>query len=104
MGEIIKQELPHPQVSGKALRGLMDADGENRAIRSFLQMYGQQGMTTAKMRQHMIWSGWKNFWPDWVEKQESEGHLTKGGAQHWIRYLFSLEPAKTLLDQQPEKK
>lgn len=71
-------------------RDLIDPDdGENRAVRCFLMLYGTPGLTAGKMMQHMSASGWA-FWPEWVPEQR-EQHLTKGGAQHWLRHLFALE-------------
>lgn len=67
---------------------LLDDDGENRAVRAFLMLYGQQGVTAASMRCHMESMGYP-YWPDWVDEQP--GHLTKGGAQLWLRLLFDLE-------------
>lgn len=69
---------------------LIDTDGENRAVRAFLLLYGTAGgVTTGSMALHLSRSGFP-FWPKWVE---SEGgmHLTKGGAQAWLRHLFDLE-------------
>lgn len=67
---------------------LMDDDGENRAVRCFLMLYGQQGVTALSMKRHMEASGFP-YYPDWVS--EAPGHLTKGGAQLWLRLLFALE-------------
>ena len=68
---------------------LLDDDGENRAVRTFLMLYGAPGLTSTKMRDHMRASGFKDHSPDWVDL--APGHLTKGGAQHWLRMLFALE-------------
>ena len=66
-------------------------DGENRAVRAFLALYGGgSAVTTEAMKQHLERSGFP-FWPAWVPEPGARGHLTKGGAQHWIRHLFSLE-------------
>lgn len=70
----------------------IDDDGENRAVRCFLMLYGQHGVTAQSMKAHMVASG-HPYWPDWVD--EAPGHLTKGGAQLWLRLLFALEPALT---------
>lgn len=67
---------------------LLDSDGENRAVRAFLMLYGTPGLTVDSMRLHMQRSGYA-FWPEWVS--HASGHLTKGGAQHWLRMLFALE-------------
>ncbi|MFJ3047015.1 hypothetical protein ACIPEN_14385 [Herbaspirillum chlorophenolicum] len=65
-------------------------DGENQAVRDFLALYGcAGGISIKQMRDHMRRSGWKGCWPDWVD--ECDGHLTKAGAQSWLRHLFLLE-------------
>lgn len=69
-------------------RELLDDDGENRAVRAFLMMYGTPGLTALKMKKHMIASGFPHY-PDWVQ----DCHLTKAGAQIWLRQLFALEQA-----------
>ena len=75
-------------------RDLIDTDGENRAVRSFLMLYGQPGLTVGAMRKHLIALGFPH-WPEWVEfgGPGDAAHLTKGGAQHWLRHLFALEAA-----------
>lgn len=70
-------------------RELLGDEGENRAVRTFLMLYGTPGLTSIKMRDHMRASGWTDASPDWVD--QAPGHLTKGGAQHWLRMLFALE-------------
>lgn len=74
---------------------LLDDDGENRAVRSFLMQYGLQGLTVLRMRNHMELSGWHDCWPEWVNDPANEGHLTKGGAGDWLRFLFKLEDRAT---------
>jgi hypothetical protein len=69
-------------------RELLDVDGENRAVRAFLMLYGQRGVTAVSMKKHMEQMGYP-YAPAWVE--EEPGHLTKGGAQLWLRLLFALE-------------
>ena len=70
---------------------LVDADGENRAVRSFLLLYGANPQTTiGSMRSQMNLSGWTNH-PDWVNTEDPKEHLPKMGAQLWLRHLFSLE-------------
>jgi hypothetical protein len=70
-------------------RDLMDDDGENRAVRSFLALYGgTNSVTTHRMREHLAMSGFANCWPTWTV---DDMHLTKGGAQNWLRFLFALE-------------
>jgi hypothetical protein len=70
---------------------VQDAEGENKAVRSFLMLYGQPGLTVGQMKKHMTMSGFK-MWPAWVDTEPDEAHLTKAGAQLWIRHLFALEP------------
>lgn len=72
-------------------RELLDDDGENRAVRAFLMLYGSPGLTSVKMAAHMRAMGF-DFVPDWVD--QAPGHLTKGGAQAWLRLLFGLEAQK----------
>jgi hypothetical protein len=79
----IKQALAAP---------VQDAEGENKAVRCFLMLYGQSGLTVGQMKKHMAMSGFK-LWPAWVETEHDGAHLTKAGAQLWIRHLFALEAA-----------
>lgn len=73
-------------------RELLDGDGENRAVRCFLMLYGgTPGVSTSQMRNHLARSGFEDYWPDWTVQ---DMHLTKGGAQDWLRYLFRLEQAE----------
>lgn len=74
---------------GFDMRELLDEDGENCAVRSFLTGYGQQG-SVARMKLHMDACGFP-FWPAWVEDPDDQGRLTKGGAQDWLRHLFAME-------------
>lgn len=67
-----------------------DVDGENQAVRMFLLLYDQRGLTVARMREHMESAGWPQV-PEWATKPEAQGHLTKAGAQSWLRHLFALE-------------
>jgi hypothetical protein len=69
---------------------MQDVDGENKAVRSFLMLYGQPGLTVGQMKKHMNRSGFK-AWPAWVGAEPDGAHLTKAGAQLWIRHLFALE-------------
>lgn len=71
--------------------GLLDEDGENRAVRTFLMQWGYPGLTVGAMRDHMRRSGWDNCWPTWVAASHQQSHLTKAGAQIWLRHLFNLE-------------
>ncbi len=76
-----------------ALYDLLDEDGENRAVRMFLLLYGgAHGLTVGRMKSHLCASGHPH-WPAWVENSPQGAHLTKAGAQLWLRHLFSLEPA-----------
>ena len=72
---------------------LMDDDGENRAVRTFLLHYGgSMGLSVGQMRNNMRMAGWHGCWPAWVDEPGEGGqHLTKAGAQLWLRHLFSLE-------------
>ena len=86
---------------------LLDEDGENRALRSFLMQYGSTGLTVAAMAQHMRRSGWESeYWPDFARRVDNAGqHLTKGGAQVWIRHLLAMEPvAARELDVEAERR
>ena len=71
---------------------LLDDDGENRAVRWFLEAYGgNHGLTVGAMQKHMSRCGYP-LWPKWCDVlNEDRHHLTKGGAQLWLRYLFDLE-------------
>ena len=74
------------------MRDLMDEDGENRAIRTFLQVvYGgtKAAVSTDYMREHLEVAGWENHTPDWAKTNQT---LTKAGVQLWLRFLISLEP------------
>jgi hypothetical protein len=70
---------------------VQDAEGENKAVRSFLMLYGQPGLTVGQMKKHMARSGFTS-WPTWVDTEPYVAHLTKAGAQLWVRHLFALEP------------
>lgn len=70
---------------------LLEEDGENRAVRTFLMLYGgQYGISIGAMRLHLTRMGFPN-WPAWVETSPENMHLTKSGAQDWLRHLFALE-------------
>lgn len=71
------------------MRNLRDTDGENLAVRWFLAGYCKGGVTAKEMRKHMEMSGYGGAWPKWAS--DFNGHLTKAGAQLWIRHLFNLE-------------
>ena len=69
---------------------LVDDEGENQAVRMFLALYGVACCaTTEKMRKHLKMAGFDGAWPEWANSHN--GHLTKAGAQLWIRHLFNLE-------------
>lgn len=72
---------------------LLDDDGENRAVRMFLAHYGgSRGVSVGGMQTHLRMCGFP-LWPAWCDEPgEHKQHLTKAGAQLWIRHLFSLEP------------
>ena len=72
------------------MRELLDSDGENQAVRCFLMLHGERGVTVEKMKMHMSLCGYP-LWPEWVETPDAQGHLTKAGAQDWLRHLFGLE-------------
>ena len=72
------------------MKDLVDEEGENLAVRAFLNSYGYGSTSVTSMMLHMKRSGYP-LWPDWVETKEARGHLTKAGAQLWLRYLFELE-------------
>ena len=75
---------------------LVDQDGENIAVRMFLSYYGASaGVQTEKMRSHLRMAGFDGAWPEWANK---DAHLTKAGAQLWIRHLFALETAHGIKD------
>lgn len=77
-------------------------DGENRAVRYFLAFYAHGDGTIGGMRSGLEMAGYP-YWPEWVEAAHMGEHLTKLGAQNWLRHLFALE--KTLggsNEQQPK--
>jgi len=80
----LREALAQPQES------LLDSDGENKAVRCFLMLYGSKGLTVGKMRQHMTRCGYP-LWPDVVADTHEDAHLTKAEAQTWIRHLLALE-------------
>jgi hypothetical protein len=78
----------------------VDAEGENIAVRSFLMLYGQPGLTVGQMKKHMDMSG-HSCSPVWVYTEPEGAHLTKAGAQLWIRHLFALEATPPAAPVQP---
>lgn len=81
----------------KALaRDLVDEEGENRAVRTFLMQYScDRSGTVGAMLAHMNMSGWRGTAPDFALNVRPETHLTKAGAQIWLRHLFGLEGGNT---------
>jgi hypothetical protein len=82
----------------KTVAELMDGR-ENRAVRAFLMRYGHPGLTVGAMQRHMNQSGFSH-WPAWAEAGASAQHLTKAGAQDWLRHLFALERLAGAKEQQ----
>lgn len=78
------------QMHTNEIRDLIDSDGENRAVRSFLVIYGGQlgSANTKTMRYNIKMSGFDGLWPWWANEDMT---LTKSGAQAWIRHLFAQE-------------
>lgn len=72
-------------------RDLLDEDGENKAVRTFLMFYAGGKPTFGNIKAGLKHSGWNNCWPDWVNEQHPDSYVTKAGAQLWLRFLFSLE-------------
>lgn len=71
---------------------MLDDDGENLALRAFLLYYQNGGdKSVGAMRTHLQLCGWHGCWPDWVARNHDSAHLTKAGAQLWIRHLIDLE-------------
>lgn len=78
-----------PEKEPTMTKPLMDEDGENRAVRMFLAAYnGLRAVTIEQMRMHLTAAGYEGCWPAWAN---TTGHLTKSGAQDWLRHLFGLE-------------
>jgi hypothetical protein len=76
----------------EAARDLIDTDGENRAVRSFLMQYScDRAVTVGAMLAHMNLSGWRGTAPEFALQVRPETHLTKAGAQIWIRHLLNME-------------
>jgi hypothetical protein len=71
----------------------VDEDGENQALRVFLMGYGGSVRTIEGMRDHLHDAGYDGHWPEWAK--DSTGHLTKLGAQNWIRHLIAMEQPPT---------
>lgn len=70
---------------------LIDTDGENKAIRSFLKFYLKPGISIGEMRDNMEMAGWDGCWPDSIGAADWNSTLTKFEAQAWLRHLFGLE-------------
>lgn len=74
-------------------RKLMDEDGENLAVRVFLNAYATgYSHTVGSMMRHMSLSGFPSH-PGWLADCDMSSHLTTFDAQLWLRYLFDLEKA-----------
>jgi hypothetical protein len=67
---------------------LVEADGENRAVRGFLLGLECGNRTFTGMRTHMTHYG-TPYWPDHFAA--AQGHITKYEQQEWLRHLFNLE-------------
>lgn len=72
---------------------LIDTDGENKAIRSFLRFYLKPGISIGEMRDNMEMAGWEGCWPESIGAADWYSTLTKLETQAWLRHLFSLEAA-----------
>lgn len=70
---------------------LIDTDGENKAIRSFLRFCLNPSISIGEMRDNMAMSGWEGCWPDSIGAADWNSTLTKFETQAWLRHLFSLE-------------
>jgi hypothetical protein len=70
---------------------IVDEDGENLALRSFLTGLELGIETVGQMADHMRLSGWNYFWPEFVTTSHKDEHLTKAGKQEWIRHLIWME-------------
>lgn len=80
---------------------LIDDDGENLAVRWFLAAYSGGVNTGHRMAIHMQKCGFGWTHPDWVKKYVPGEHLSKGGAQAWLRHLFALEAQPSDATAQP---
>ena len=79
-------------------RELLDEEGENLALRTFLMQYScDRSISIAAIGQHMRRSGWGHeYWPAFARRVDNAAqNLTKAGAQIWIRHLISLECRST---------
>lgn len=71
---------------------LIDTDGENIAVRWFLAGYGACSIHNVGAMQKFMGNCGYPFWPAWCDEPGEAGqHLTKAGAQLWLRHLFNLE-------------
>lgn len=71
---------------------ILDTDGENKALRCFLLHYQSHKVSIGSMKYALKRSGFDGAWPEFVESRADDSdHLTKAGAQLWIRHLLSLE-------------
>lgn len=78
------------------MNNLVDQDGENKAVRAFLQQFqGNHLITSGQMLQHLKWCGFDLALPEWANP---DLHITAGEAQAWIRHLFALEAVWPVID------
>lgn len=73
------------------LSKLLDTDGENKAVRYFLLHWQTPRITIGGMCQSLQLCGFgEQFWPEFADPF-NKSHLTKAGAQAWLRHLFDIE-------------
>lgn len=70
---------------------IIDTDGENKAIRSFLRYYLKPGISIGEMRDNMAMAGWDGCWPESLAAADWNSTLTKFETQTWLRHLFGLD-------------
>lgn len=94
--QVINSQLSEPVADGEyallprsSIKELIDEeDGENRAVRTFLQLYGNcQGITIERALSHMEIHGWESECPPWAFY--TQGHMTTAEAQAWIVYMLN---------------
>ena len=73
--------------SNSATRPLLDADGENRALRTLLNLADNR--TYENLRAGLRSSGWEACVPPWA--LEPKGYVTTGDLQRWIRFILAQE-------------
>lgn len=72
------------------MENMMDEDGENQALRSFLLLYSGGVQTYGNCR-CMRLGGYEYAIPEWAKESPASAHVTKAAAQEWIRFILSLE-------------